>query len=501
MKRYLFPTLLFLFTAPVFAQNAADALRFSYLNPSGTARYVGAGGAFSALGADFSMLSQNPAGLAAYRRGEFMFTPALKFARTDANLPGNAADRETRSKFQFDNVGIVFNTNPIASKWKTFNVGIGLNRQANFNQAIYYDGQSNGTLLKPLFEEVQANANVNGGVVAVEQLDPFGAGLAYNANAIYFQDNVLTYDFVDNPNATLDRSQSIITSGGINEMVLSFAGNYDEKLMIGATIGVPFVNYKLESEYKESDPGGALAGNVPYFQDLTFTESVHTQGIGINGKFGIIYRPVQMLRFGAAVHTPTLMGLTDNFDNTFSYNFTDGGGPNAGFARPDAEGNFDYRLTTPWRANLSAAVLVQRAGFLSADVEIVDYSAAHFNLTSDIASTENQQYERDLNDAIQRNYKQAVNLRFGAEGAIDILRLRAGLNLIGKPGANDSGFNTAYSFGIGVRPDDFFVDLGMRIASGKSSVTPPYSATLVATDASKTEVMLTVGFKFGGSSE
>jgi hypothetical protein len=47
-----------------------------------------------------------------------------------------------------------------------------------------------------------------------------------------------------NENASVNRSHAVNTFGKMNEMVISFGGNYDEKLMIGATIGVPFVNYR-----------------------------------------------------------------------------------------------------------------------------------------------------------------------------------------------------------------------------------------------------------------
>ena len=44
----------------VFAQDETDALRFSYLQPQGTARSMGIGGALGALGGDFTSLSINP---------------------------------------------------------------------------------------------------------------------------------------------------------------------------------------------------------------------------------------------------------------------------------------------------------------------------------------------------------------------------------------------------------------------------------------------------------
>jgi len=354
MKRYLLP-LLMLLSAAVFSQTASDVLKYSYLTPGGSARYLGAGGAFGALGAEFASLSQNPAGLAMYRTNELMLTPALRFANTDATLPGNNPTLdESKSHFRFDNLGIVFNTTPRTGKWKTFNVGIGFNQLANFNQAIYYTGNAEGTILNDWFANARPILQ-NGNDT---DLDPFTSGLAYQSGAIYFQDGVPTYDFEGNENATVGRTQTITQSGTINEMVLSLAGNYDEKLMIGATVGVPFVRYRLDGDYQERD----AAGVVEYFDDLSYTEYLATDGVGVNVKLGVIYRASQSLRIGAHVHSPTWMRLTDDFNNSFYYQYTDGSGTNSDRANSPS-GNFDYRLATPWRAALSGAMLIQKRGF------------------------------------------------------------------------------------------------------------------------------------------
>ena len=46
----------------VFAQGELDAYRYSQTELNGTARYLGMGGAFGALGGDISSMSSNPAG-------------------------------------------------------------------------------------------------------------------------------------------------------------------------------------------------------------------------------------------------------------------------------------------------------------------------------------------------------------------------------------------------------------------------------------------------------
>lgn len=488
MKHHLLPLLLLL-SAAAFSQTAPDVLKYSYLTPGGTARYLGAGGAFGALGAEFSTLSQNPAGLAMYRTDELMLTPALRFSNTESTLAGgnNAAIDESKSHFHFDNVGIVFNTTPRKGNWKTFNVGLGYNQLANYNQGIYYTGNAEGTILNNWFADAQVILS-NG---TEDDLDPFTSRLAYDVNAIYYQDNNLSDDFAGNANATLERSQTLTQSGTMNEMVISFAGNYNEKLMIGATVGVPFVRYRLSGEYQEKDAGSV----VDYFDDLNYTEDLSTDGIGVNFKFGVIYRASQALRLGAAFHSPTWLSLTDDYSNTFAYTYTDASGTFSDQAVSPG-GNFDYKLATPWRASISGSYLIRKAGFLSAEVEWVDYSANKYNFTADIANTANQEAERQVNNEIQRLFEPKMNLRFGGEAVLDQFRLRAGVNLLGKPYANDSDYNMAYTFGGGVRGESFYLDLGCRLGRGEGSVVPYSGAPAVSTKNRVTDILLTIGFKF-----
>lgn len=464
------------------AQNADDVLRYSYLQPGGTARFVGAGGAFGALGAEFGTLSQNPAGLALFRTDELTLTPSLHFAHTDAQLPGNYSLSDDKSKFGFDNIGLVFNTTPKSGNWKAFNFGLGYNRQADYNYSIYYDGQAEGTIMNGFYQQATEN-----------KLDDFGSQLASDANAIYDDGSgKLTYDFAGNENANIQHTHAVNTFGRMNEMVISFAGNYNEKLMLGATVGVPFVNYRLEGEYTESDPSDV----VTYFDKLVYTEYLRTSGIGINLKLGVIYKVNQALRLGAAFHTPTAMSLTDAFSNTFAYDYTDGNGSTIGETQYSPDGTYDYKLRTPWRASASAGLVVKKIGFLSADVEWVDYSANRYNFTADVPSQENQQYEREINLDIQRKYQQTMNMRLGAEVALDNFRLRGGFNLLGKPQEGETGYNTAFTAGAGVRGKSFYLDLGYRRGQGKGSVTAYDGGPVASTKVVTNDFLMTVGLKF-----
>src|ERR1044072_8593112 len=88
------------------AQDERDAVRFSFLQPQGTARSIGFGSALGSIGGDFSSLAVNPAGIGIYRSSEITVTPSLTFSHTDADYSGNShVDNGTH--FAFSNLGLV----------------------------------------------------------------------------------------------------------------------------------------------------------------------------------------------------------------------------------------------------------------------------------------------------------------------------------------------------------------------------------------------------------
>ncbi len=428
-------------------QTAFDALRYSQFQVGGTARTVGAGGALGALGSDFATLSVNPAGLGWYRRSEFTFTPAFMITNTTSvltNEENNAGVEEDRSVFNINNFGLVITSRPRSRKWKTFNFGFGLNRLANFNQRFVYSGFSTGSITDRFLE--LANSP--------EGPDAFEAGVAIDANALFTPvdiDDVYLSDYEVAPNAEIFRTQDVETRGAINEFLLSFAGNYDEKILFGATIGFPIVNFNEDKLYEESDPDDV----VPLFDDLQFREELTTTGWGINAKAGVIIRPVQMLRLGAAVHTPTAYRLSDRFNTSMVYNFTDDMGPFRGeAASPD--GLFDYRLRTPWRFVGSLGLVFNKSGFLSAEVEHLNYNKSQFRYDG-FAVDENA-----VNGDIRTQFQSVTNFRFGGEFAYEVFRLRAGFNILPSPFEGDNTVNHGYSAGVGYRGNKFFFDLAYR---------------------------------------
>lgn len=463
------------------AQNAGDALRFSYFDVGGTGRFIGVGGSLGALGTEFSVLSTNPAGLAMYRSSEVVFSPSVQITNASSNLAGalfpgentylpqpgdNKTFQESRTVVNINNLGFIVHSTPREPSFTTMNFGIGFNQLANFNQRFYYEGETVGSII----ERWQELANDFG-------IDDFEAGPAYDASALYelnppdgfyYNDYELTYDENKIGNV-LSRNQLVEAKGSMSELVFAIATNYSEKVMVGLTVGVPVVNYRLKRTYREIDPDANPQTDVPFFDDLTFEESVTTTGAGVNAKLGVLFRPHQAVRFGFAVHTPTALSLDDEYDLAITYNFTDDNGSFTGSGESN-QGLFNYRLRTPWRFFGNAGFLINRIGFLTGEVEWVNYRNNNFRFDGYPDS------ERAANDDVANTLNQALNIRLGGEVSYDVFRFRAGLGLLQSPYSGESTTNLSYSAGVGIRTNSVFVDLAWR-ARQQSSGFVPYSTT------------------------
>lgn len=482
----------FLFAAgcivPANTQSIYDAIRYSTLDPQGTARAAGVGGALGAFGTEFTTLSTNPAGMAWYRRSELVISPTWSSVKVRSRLEEDAANVELKSEkthFGLNAVGAVFVSRPLASDWKVTAFGIGLNRLANFNRRAFFEGTSPGSITDRWLELAQG--------LTPSELDDFEAGLAYEAEAIYNPTSETEYVSDFEPNEPVTKSQLIRQKGGINELVFSFAGNYDEKLMLGLTLGVPILEYEEVKTYKEEDP----ADNNPIFNSLAFTERLRTTGAGINLKLGMIYRINQMVRVGLAMHTPTGWNLDDSYSTQIDYSYTLNGINSQSKRSP--EGSFEYRLRSPWRVIGSMGLLFDKMGFVSADIEWVDYTGAEFNFNK-TNNVEDLEYEQELNDQIERQLGSAVNLRLGGEFAWEILRLRAGYALMASPFADDGDYSSTYSLGAGVRDKKFFFDIAFRFSNSDSVYEPYFTSNaprqLVRQREFASQLMLTFGLKF-----
>jgi hypothetical protein len=465
------------------AQTEIDALRYSQLTFGGTARYMAMGGAFGALGADFSTLSTNPAGIGLYKKSEFTFSPSFYKGNTTSTF-GNSEASDSKYNLNISNVGFVFvfplSTNAEKAGWKNVQFGFGLNRLANFNNRMYIDGfNSKSSLLTPFLDYADG--------INPDDLYVFDTKLAYETSLIFdtISDGEYHYNS-DMPNGGVQQTKSITTNGSINELVVSVGGNFDNKLYFGATLGFPQLRYFEQSKYTESD----INDLNPYFESFDYHQDLETKGNGYNLKAGIIYRPFDFLRLGAAVHTPTFYNwMKDNWSASMTSRFDNA----QGYKKNSPEGEFEYTLETPMRLMGSIAFIIGDYGLISGDYEYLDYSEA--KLRSDDGDF------FDANDAINNCYTDQNNIRLGTEWRLGNMSLRGGYAWYGSPYANNINDyeRRSMSFGIGFREKTYFVDFAyVRTESNEDYYLYDkiYFTEPVKNEINNNNFIMTMGFKF-----
>ena len=497
------------------AQEPADALRYSWYTSSGTARQQAIGGAMTSLGGEISATFVNPAGLAFYRTGDFVLSPGFNLLNNKATYFGRT-EKDKRNGFAFGTSGVVLGSGPenSRSRIKGSALSIAVNQTANFSSNILYRGSNNQSSYSQKFlEEISNNNDKDANNVA--QNYPFGTSLAFNT---YWIDTIAggtsgNYRFQTRaPLASgLLQENTVTNRGGITEIALAGAMNFNDKLYLGVTAGVPFLLLKKEVSFIEAD---ATSNANNKFDYASITENLNTSGIGFNLKAGIIYKPVEYVRLGFAVHSPTYFTLVDKYSaavtaNTESYKGIQT--QTSEFLTGNTESEFKYTLLTPYRLMASVSYVLREVedvrkqkGFLTADIEFVNYKASSFHTSPDGNDDQStKDYLKSLNKTIDNAYKAAFNFKAGGELKFTTIMARLGAAYYGNPykdlGHSEKGSRFQVSGGLGYRNKGMFIDVAYVHTMGKD-VHFPYrlqtgSFSGAGIKSTGGNAILTVGFK------
>ncbi len=464
MKKQLFILVALLGgTANVQAQDEFDALRYGHTQTFGTARGMAIGGALGSIGADFATLSVNPAGLGFYRKNDACISPQFTLNNNTSNYTGWVQNDRT-NRFNLAGGGLVMNNTAVAAKakrsnWKSVSYGIGFNRLANFTNEYSYSGNNNtSSFIEKYAEEYNRFGGLNSNSLNKVSFPAFGAYQTYLIDKDYMGDSTKALSYVPYSDG-LRQSKRVIDRGGMNEMVFSVGGNYMDKVMLGATLGVTRISFERTSFMSEDDLSGRTDNDFKY---VDLSERFSTEGTGINLKIGAIFKTSESFRFGLAFHTPTQLYLNDIYSMSME-SHTDSlklfSNPSANPVttyNQDQPQYFEYRLTTPYRAIASATILFKQQGFITADVEYVDYNAMRYNFGYAFQNEANA-----VNMAIRNTFQGAANVRIGGEFKVNQMAFRGGFNYMGSPynNAQSKGDRYIISLGTGYRTDTWYMDM------------------------------------------
>jgi len=475
---------------------AEEALIISRTRPGGTARIQAMGGVQNALGGDISSAYYNPAGLGMYNRSEFSFTPGYGITTYNSSYLGNNS-KDTQNALMIPNIGVAFHAKQDGSKgiWGG-TLGISFNRINDFNETFSYGGDNPDNSIIDYFITQANGANT-------AQFSPSGSGYNTPTGLSFFNYLIGPQDILTPPGpedqyftdvtGVPSQSELVKTSGAQNQWNISYGLNFNDKIFVGAGLGIATLKYTSEKTYAElfSDAGQPMDA-------MLLEETLVLDGTGINFTAGAIFRPMNAVQIGFSVATPTSYEIDETYNATMAsawnnFIYQPGDTLNDQGASTDILTS-THSLTTPWRLSLGLAYFFQKKGFISADVDWLNYSKARFD-GDDFAANNNE---------IASLYKSTFNIRVGGEYRLNEFRFRGGYQLMADPFQTpQNGVSrsiTSYSAGAGYRKEKFYVDMAVIFATGGNSYRPyqlNYPLDPLVTQTRKsTTVMITVGFPF-----
>ncbi len=344
---------------------AQDVQRSSERQIMGTARYVGMGGAMTAIGGDPSAVMDNPAGLGLYRRDEIMLTIDETIDNTTQlyTTLNNSTQDYTRYRFAAPQVSAIWAWgNPMKQRGMIFNnFMLSVNRLANFNRDVVVSGQNMGMVeticmkTDGLAEQYLQNTPWDDAEIGWLSI------LGYEAYLI----NPKTDDRWISAVNFIDGTLSVSESGNYDQYTFSWGSNIGNQWYVGVNLNVPTLSYTKRVEHHEADR----------IHSAELKSLYHMSGVGVNGTFGVIYRPVKWMRIGASFQTPTLLELSvqtegDMYSTVDSQTYD---------VLTPASGTINMEMISPLRSSVGIAGQIGNRAMLA-----VQYDYAHAEGMDDV---------------------------------------------------------------------------------------------------------------------
>lgn len=489
------------------AQTAYDALLFSENNYEGTARTLAMGNAFTALGGDLGSVTINPAGSAIAGYSQITLTPSLTFSAstTQGVMPPNYSgslpyfEKEMRSsitRFSMPNLGVTMNFDTHrTSGLKNVTVGFIMNKSAGWDEDTYAAGTNNSTsFMGAMAYEASAGGYYGADLGANNAYDfmPWKPVTGYQSGMIstfggyddqFVGASEVIYDNGDIAlGGPLSQSYGRNIQGGKYDYVFNLGANISDFIYLGANLAVSSLDYAYDEYFKESaiDPSDfeivMSNGDRLYFKDMNYKYSYSATGSGYYGKIGVIITPGYGFRFGAAIQTPTVNRITEEWYMDGETTYTNAN-YNAYAKSPYGSGS--YTMVSPLRANFGLAYTIGKLAVISADYEMCDFGQMKYTTNGT-----DRDYFEEVNRDIRDRFGISNIVRIGAEvKPVSAIAIRAGYRMATSPEIYDSWGEKLpvtstqnVSFGLGYSSkNSFFADFALRKTIYADEYFMPYS--------------------------
>lgn len=515
---------------------ASTILSLSQREVAGTARSMAMGGAFTSLGADMASLGYNPAGFGMYQRNEISVSLGLGITHAK-NYNAYSTTNNNAVRVAINNVGASFKVYEGTGKLVAINFAFGYNKMADYNYDISYQGPATISSLADAFADI-----ANGGRLGINaenkitdtkgyydyDMNPYywGAVMGYKGGLINLGANGWYPDEIGG-NAEMSQYTNLSSRGSAGEFSFAFGFNINNIVYLGASLDIQSISRKQTIYYDEyiGYPEGQQpdAATYPYqLQQFEFGQSMQINGSGVGAKFGIVVRPIEALRIGFAVHTPTYYSVAYRYSAALSSAaLSAGSNPNnweveSGYVYANEStpilqdgGENRWTFTTPTRLLVGASYTIGPYAVVSVDYQYDAYRALKLNYTPANTGYTNDYFRNNLKSVhtiragVEAKPTPWLSLRVGGGYSSKVLNNNYDIISFSEPMANTSWYASA---GVGFRLSDV-TSIDVAYQYRKSQYSDYYSfytnlsgapnkSPLYGLDMLKHNIALTFAFRF-----
>ena len=147
---------------------------------------------------------------------------------------------------------------------------------------------------------------------------------------------------------------SISEQGYLNQYTISWASNISNQWYVGVGMNIPSLSYTKYTTHNENNR----------INSAQLKSMFHASGVGVGASIGLIYRPMQSLRVGASIHTPTMMSLSIQTESDMQTKISSN---TYGISTPREA--YTIELRSPWRTSVSLAGQIGSTALIAAQYD------------------------------------------------------------------------------------------------------------------------------------